>query len=88
MKKLKSLITLLSLISILFIAGCDGTPNPNSFPLMQVSAEYEIDTWGFNSEVYEFTPKTNKNYTCVMLMLDSGSSVGLQCFPKETVKDI
>lgn len=79
---MKKVVVLVALLSIGLI-GCDGIPQPNSFPLVQTAAEYEIDTWGFNSEVYEFTPKTNEKYTCVMLMLDSGNSMGLQCFPKE-----
>jgi len=52
------------------------------FTLEQPDHKYEIDTFMSNSEVYEFTPKSNTNMTCVMLMLDSGASVGLQCFPK------
>jgi hypothetical protein len=63
----------------MFLAACDGTPDANSFPLQQPVAEYELDTWGTNSEVYEFTLKSVPNKTCVMLMLDSGKAVGLQC---------
>jgi len=55
---------------------------PTTGKLVQPDHEYEIDTWGFNSEVYEFTPRSHTGYTCVMLMLDSGKAMGMQCFPK------
>lgn len=66
------------------ILGCDAiNPDIQNNPLMEPAFEYEIDTWGSNSEVYEFTPRSNKNYTCVFVMLDSGNDMGLQCFPKK-----
>jgi hypothetical protein len=43
---------------------------------------YEIDTWGTNSEIYEFTPKNDPTATCVFVMLDSGNDMGLHCFKK------
>jgi len=61
------------------LSGCDGTTDTNSFPLEQPTAEYELDTWGYNSEVYEFKTKTDPVQTCVMVMLDSGNDMGLQC---------
>lgn len=72
----------LSLLIMLIVGGCDGRPDVASYPLQQPTHEYELDTWMENSEVYEFTPMSNPGYTCVMLMLDSGSAMGLQCFPK------
>jgi len=50
--------------------------------LINPSASYELDTWGSNSEVYEFTPKTNPNYTCVVFILDNLKSTSMECFPK------
>lgn len=55
---------------------------PSTGKLIQPDHEYEIDTWGSNSEIYEFTPRSHTGYTCVMLMLDNGNAMGLQCFPK------
>ena len=76
------------LVAVCFIGlistGCDGVADLSGFGLQQPDYEYEIDTWGSNSEVYEITPKSNPNYTCVFLMLDSGAAMGLQCFPKDT----
>ncbi len=84
MKKIMGLVFVASL-AILTITGCDGPIDVGSFPLEKPTAEYEIDTWGSNSEVYEFTPKTNPGYTCVFVILDSGDATALQCFPKPVV---
>jgi len=74
-------------IVILSLMGCDGfSPDIQNNPLIQPDFEYEIDTWGSNSEIYEFTPKSNPNYTCVMFALDNLNAMGLQCFPKEKME--
>ena len=78
----KVILSISALFLVLTFSGCDGVTDTNSYELAQPTAEYEIDTWGSNSEVYEFTPKTNPNMTCVMVMLDSGNDMGLLCFPK------
>ena len=66
----------------LLVSGCDGSPDPAGFSLMQPDHEYEVDTWGYNSEVYEITPRSNPGYSCLMWMLDSGQSMSVACFPK------
>lgn len=74
---------LLVLAAVAAITACDAVPSGiSNNPLITVDYEYEIDTYGFNSEVYEFTPKSNTNKSCVFLMLDSGKAMGLQCFNK------
>jgi hypothetical protein len=77
----KVILGSLAVIAILGLSGCDGAPSTSE--LVTANHEYEIDTWGSNSEVYEFTPKSNSSMSCVMLMLDNGKALGLQCFPKE-----
>jgi len=71
-------------IAILALVGCeDGRFTTNSTnDLMNPDHNYELDTWGENSEIYEFTPKSNPSMTCIMFMLDNGKAMGLQCFPK------
>jgi len=66
------------------LSGCgDGAITTGSTnDLMTPDHNYEIDTWGTNSEIYEFTPKSNNEKTCVFVMLDSGDAMGLQCFDK------
>ena len=44
---------------------------------------YEIDTWGTNSEVYIFSPKSNPNYRCTVILLDYTVDGGMDCKPKK-----
>ena len=82
-------ILLATAIPFMLLTGCDSfSPDIQNNALMEPDAEYEIDTWGSNSEVYEFTPRGNPNYTCTFVMLDSGKDMGLQCFPKPEAKEI
>lgn len=76
------LIVLLSLVSSLFLAGCNS--ETSNLPDQQPDYAYELDTWQENSEIYEFTPKANPDRACIMLMLDSGADMGLSCIPKGT----
>ena len=78
---MKSLIAVT--LAIILVGCSDGAVTTTTTnDLVQPQFNYEIDTWGFNSEVYEFTPKSNTKKTCVFVMLDSGSGMGLQCFDK------
>mgnify|MGYP003655458834 FL=1 len=74
---------IVSLIALFSLTACDSTTvDIQNNSLIEPDHEYEIDTWGSNSEVYEFTPRSNTQKVCVMLMLDSGIAVALQCFDK------
>lgn len=77
--------TILALI-VLVVAACDISPlgAPSTNDLMKPAHAYEIDSWGANSEIYEFIPKSNPNVVCIMFMLDSGKAMGLDCFDKPT----
>ena len=74
--------TILIVCFAFLLTACDGKPDVSTFSLMQPTHEYEVDTWGFNSEVYEITPRSDPNYICIMWMLDSGKSMSIDCFPK------
>jgi len=44
---------------------------------------YTIDTIGENPRVYEFTPRANPNYTCIIVYTESNyKSPVMQCIPK------
>ena len=73
---------LLVLAATLGLTACDGAlPDVQNNDLVQPTHEYEIDTWGSNSEVYEFVTRTEPKQACVFVMLDSGIAMGLQCAP-------
>lgn len=72
------------LILLVILTGCDElNPDIQNNDLVQPDHEYEIDTWMENSEVYEFTPRSNSSISCVFVMLDNSKAMGLQCFPKD-----
>lgn len=74
---------IVSVIALFSLTACDSTTvDIQNNSLVEPDHEYEIDTWGSNSEVYEFTPRSNTQKVCVMLMLDSGRDLALQCFDK------
>ena len=79
---MKKIYMIVAIMVTLVFSACDGTVDTNSYPLVQPTAEYEVDTWGSNSEVYEFSPKTAPEKTCIVFMLDSGAAMGMQCFDK------
>ena len=73
------------LVGIFVSANAFYTSNisaPTTGKLIKPTHEYEIDTWGSNSEIYEFTPRSNTSITCVTFILDNGNSVSMQCFLK------
>jgi hypothetical protein len=75
----KSLLTLA--IAAGLLAGCSGS-GPLSNKLKQVDSYYEIDTWGSNSEIYEFTPENAPEKLCVLFLTDSTKATAMQCFDK------
>ena len=83
-KVMKITKNLIMFICLLLLVACADGPlsSPSTGDLVKPDHEYEIDTWGENSEIYEFTPKSNPHKTCVMFMLDSGVAMGLQCMDK------
>jgi len=47
-------------------------------------AFYAVDTVGENIRVYEFTPKSQPGYTCVIVFVESDKkSPPMNCFKKE-----
>lgn len=50
--------------------------------LLRPDSDYELDTWMENSEVYEFTPRSNKDWTCNVYILDSLKDMSMSCFQK------
>ncbi|MEH6626385.1 MAG: hypothetical protein V7739_08070 [Motiliproteus sp.] len=73
----------LAAVMALLLAGCDNGSTTN-LSTQDPDFAYELDTWAENSEVYEFTMQSNPNQACIMLMLDSGKAMAMDCFPKGT----
>jgi hypothetical protein len=82
----KTMTAFLILFVALLIAGCDGTPNAKSWPLSQPENAYEIDAWGTNPDLLEFTPKGNTDYFCVLAVSGMDTLVTMFCMPKKAAK--
>ncbi len=84
---MKKILLGIMALGVLTSANAFFTSNmssPTTGKLIPPTHEYEIDTWGSNSEVYEFTPRSNRSMTCVVFMNDSITSITMQCFKKPT----
>lgn len=79
---MKKVLTIAALMLLLIGCGDGAITSPSTNALVDPDHAYEIDTWGSNSEIYEFTPRSNKNMTCIVFMPDSLSSSAMQCFKK------
>jgi hypothetical protein len=77
MKKL-----ILLVMTAVLISSCDGAPNPNSWGLEQPEHAYEVDAWGSNPDLLEFTPKTNPGYFCVLAVSGADELKAIFCMPK------
>lgn len=86
MKKLLPILILLTMIGCQPAAAGLVSQILNNAPLQKPDANYELDTYGANSEVYEFTPRTAPEKTCIVFMLDNLKSMSMQCFDKKGVK--
>ncbi len=66
------------------LTACDDgaftTPTTND--LVSPAANYELDTWGANSEIYEFSPKLAPEKHCIVFLTDSINAATMQCFDK------
>ena len=60
--------------------GSERSTTQGSNALYAPDYYYEIDTWGSNADVYEFTPRSQPNYICVVVGTGEGRT--LQCTPK------
>ncbi|MFV2058036.1 MAG: hypothetical protein ACC707_16345 [Thiohalomonadales bacterium] len=76
------LISTVCILVIIGLFGCDGKIDTTSTDLIQPDYAYEFDGWGSNPDVYEFTPKSNKNYSCVYVISGADSDTTLFCIPK------
>jgi hypothetical protein len=76
------------LLSLLLLTACDGEVNPQSWPLEQAKYTYEIDGWGANPDIYEFTPKSNPNYSCILAVSGVDELKTMFCFPNSTLEGL
>ena len=64
-------------------AGLFDSLATSDWPTRNVDSKYKLEVYGYNARVYEFTPKANKNITCIVVY-SGGDQKGIQmrCIPK------
>lgn len=84
MKKLLALFTA-GILSLQANAGLFSSAITNSWDTKTPTGKYLLSTYGYDVRVYEWTPKDNKDVTCVFVAGQENSS-GVACYPKKTKK--
>tara|TARA_R110002073_G_C9187768_1_gene556996 strand:- start:10 stop:246 length:237 start_codon:yes stop_codon:yes gene_type:complete len=70
---------------LLAVGGCNVSSSEYGNLLIQPVTVYEVDGWGSNPDIYEFTPKGHNHMTCLILVSGGDQSGGLTCFPKTDI---
>lgn len=86
-KNTKLLTVLLIALLCGALGGCNGSAGEYGGKLIRPVNVYEVDGWGSNPDIYEFTPDGHPHMTCLLLVSGGDSAGGIQCFPKKINKD-
>lgn len=75
-------------LSTLALSACGdaGTGVSSNEELLNPVRVYEVDGWGSNPDIYEFTPVGHEHMTCLIVVSGGDTTGGMECFPKETAK--
>jgi hypothetical protein len=64
-------------------AGLISDMMTSDFEVRNPDARYKVEVYGFDLRVYEFTPVTQPNHTCVFIASGgSTNSIQMECFEK------
>jgi hypothetical protein len=87
MKKLINLSIIISLSFILSACFSDSGKgvNPDQ-KLLNTERVYEVDAWGSNPDIIEFTPTGHEYMTCLILVSGGDTAGGMECFPKKVLQ--
>ena len=77
---------LILVMSVLILTGCNGSSAEHGNVLLQPANVYEVDGWGSNPDIYEFTPKGHPHMTCLLAVSGGDLVGGFECFPKNPQK--
>lgn len=69
---------LLLIVLCLSLAACG-----ESTSLERPDNVYEVDGWGSNPDIIEFTPVGRPDKTCLILVSGGDRASGLECFDKK-----
>lgn len=83
MKKLLGYLVITASILTLSACGDAGKGVKTTEKLLDPVRVYEVDAWGANPDIYEFTPVGHEHMTCLILVSGGDTAGGMECFPKE-----
>ncbi len=66
------------------LSGCNGSSSEHGNKLISPENVYEVDGWGSNPDIYEFTPDGHDHMTCLIVVSGGDKTGGIECFPKKT----
>lgn len=69
-------------LTALSISGCSPNLVNINTETIDPDVVYEVDAWGSNPDIIEFTPIGHKNMTCLLLVSGGDTAAGMSCFPK------
>lgn len=83
MKKVSTVAIAATMMMGLTACGDAGKGVSSRDALISPEKVYEVDGWGSNPDIYEFTPVGHEHMTCLMLVSGGDKAAGLNCFPKK-----
>ena len=83
---MKKILVTVAFTLLLSACGDAGTGVSPSDELLDPVRVYEVDGWGSNPDIYEFTPVGHEHMTCLIVVSGSDKTGGMECFPKKASK--
>lgn len=70
--------------AVLALTGCNvGGSSSYGGKLLKPENVYEVDGWGANPDIIEFTPEGDKSKLCLILVSGRDNASGITCFDKK-----
>ena len=79
-------LTLAVIVSLLTLVGCGSAGHgldSGEEALLDPERVYEVDGWGTNPDIYEFTPVGHDHMSCLIVVSGGDKASGITCFPKK-----
>ena len=72
-------------VAVLGLSACSdaGIGVDHDQKLITPERVYEVDGWGADPDIYEFTPVGHEHMTCLIVVSGSDKTGGMECFPKK-----
>jgi len=69
---------------MLAISACQPQSSKNGGGVtIDTDREYEVDAFGINPDIYEFTPVGHPDKTCLILVSGTDNAAGIDCWDKK-----